>query len=504
MNINADGGKLYESICNRKKPIFARLIYGIMKRTLLLKTVFVAIGLAMFMINASAQITGKFGTYYDQRELLFESLPTSENDIIFLGNSITDGGEWSELFQNPNCKNRGISGDIVPGVLNRLETVTKGQPAMIFLMIGTNDMNHGADNDSIARSVRTVVQRIKSESPRTKVIVQSILPTNDCYGLFTGHTKRWHDVAVINDMLKTMAEEEGVTYLDLYSCFSDEEGKMDPKYSNDGLHLNGEGYDLWKRVVKNEIGKLPQPVRKSKLPIWLHFQVPALPIIVNCYDEGTAPYSYLGTGANMGGGITVEWKRCHLQSEGRFFGSIVSDNGFAFSYDAKKEFLYRFYNGKRDRFHMWAGGSYQTFLDFKEMPEYMNASMGLSMFLNLRLTGMVQYHMGYIRGGSHPLITLYGKADLPFVGLVVRPGYAYMDNYTSDLNIINTMLADYETFGKAFPGMSTDVGLYFNLLNGNKIGLSYRWDYLTTGKKGIYRYDNAIHSFNITYLFNLN
>ena len=65
--------------------------------------------------QAFAQITGKFGTYYDQRELLFESLPTSQSDIIFLGNSITDGGEWAELFQNPDCKNRGISADITAG-----------------------------------------------------------------------------------------------------------------------------------------------------------------------------------------------------------------------------------------------------------------------------------------------------------------------------------------------------------------------------------------------------
>ena len=82
--------------------------------------------LTLLSANALAQTTGKFGKYYDQRELLFESLPASENDIIFLGNSITDGGEWSELFQNPNCKNRGISGDVVAGVLNRLETITRG------------------------------------------------------------------------------------------------------------------------------------------------------------------------------------------------------------------------------------------------------------------------------------------------------------------------------------------------------------------------------------------
>ena len=112
---------------------------------------------AQMPLTSSETITGKFGTYYDQRELLFEAMPTSENDIIFLGNSITDGGEWCELFQNANCKNRGISADITQGVLNRLETITKGQPAMVFLMIGTNDMNWGFSNDTIVMSIREIV-----------------------------------------------------------------------------------------------------------------------------------------------------------------------------------------------------------------------------------------------------------------------------------------------------------------------------------------------------------
>ena len=199
--------------------------------------------------QAIAQITGKYGTYYDQREMLFESMPTSENDVIFLGNSITDGGEWCELFENPNCKNRGISGDITAGVLNRLETITKGKPAMVFLMIGTNDMNWGISNDTIVMNIHEIVQRIKAESPRTRIVVQSILPTNDCYGLFTGHTKRYADVAVINAMLKTMAEEENVEYLDLYSSFANNEGKMNPAYSNDGLHLNADGFSEVERIV---------------------------------------------------------------------------------------------------------------------------------------------------------------------------------------------------------------------------------------------------------------
>ena len=446
--------------------------------------------------------TGKFGTYYDQRELLFEAMPTSENDIIFLGNSITDGGEWCELFENPNCKNRGISGDIVTGVLNRLETVTKGQPAMVFLMIGTNDMNHGASNDSVARSVRAVVQRIKQESPRTRIVVQSILPTNDCYGMFSGHTKRWQDVAVINRMLKTMAEEEGVEYLDLYSRFATPEGKMNPNYSNDGLHINGEGYLLWKEMVEDEIGRLPQPVRKSKVPIWLNMGTGL--IVADSYDKGTAPFRYVGIGAGLNLGVTVEWKRCHIQTESRVLGDIVYDlGGYDIGVDSRLEFLYRFYDSKRNRLHLWVGGGLQTFCDIKELPSMMNAAVGVSVFENLVAEGMLQYDFAFIRGGVHNLLTAYGKLSLPLGGVVVRPGYAYMDNYTGDIETVNTVLHDYEVFGKWFPGASTDIGLYFNLLNGNRIGIDYRWDYLTTRHKGAYRFDHAIHSVNVNFMFNI-
>lgn len=453
--------------------------------------------------TGSGTITGKYGTYYDQRELLFETLPTSENDIIFLGNSITDGGEWCELFQNPNCKNRGISGDIAHGVLHRLETITKGQPAMVFLMIGTNDMSWGISNDTVALNVHQVVQRIKRDSPRTRIVLQSILPTNDCYGLFKNHTQRWQDVAVINGMLKAIAEEEQIEYLDLYSRFATEEGKMNPKYSNDGLHINGEGYRLWKEMVEDEIGRLPQPVRKSKAPVWLDFSLGGN--IANCYDNGTIPFNYTGFGGNVGFGVTVEWRRCHVQTETRVFGNLLTQvNGTGIGVESQTEFLYRFHDSSRNRWHLWAGGGLQGYLDVKEIAPLLNASTGVSLFENLCAKSMAQYDFAFIRGGAHNLLSVYGKLTLPLVGLAMRPGYAYMDNYTQDIHTDNTQLSNYELFGKWFPGLSTDVGLYLNLLNGNRIGLNYRWDYLSTGHKGSHRFDNTFHSVNVSFMFKLN
>ena len=206
--------------------------------------------LVMLPVWSFAQTIGKFSTYYDQRELLFETLPTSHRDIIFLGNSITDGGEWSELFQNRHCKNRGISGDVCDGVLNRLATITKGQPAKVFLMIGINDLGRGGNPDTIAAKTRQIVRRIKAESPRTKIFIQSVLPVNDHYGMFEGHTARWKDIPVTNALLKQIAEEENVTYIDLFSLFANAEGKMNLDYTNDGLHLIGKGYEVWCNAIK--------------------------------------------------------------------------------------------------------------------------------------------------------------------------------------------------------------------------------------------------------------
>lgn len=61
--------------------------------------------------------------YYARRATLFDLLPVYSSDIIMLGNSLTDGAEWNELFDNCHVKNRGIVGDIIPGFFERLEPI---------------------------------------------------------------------------------------------------------------------------------------------------------------------------------------------------------------------------------------------------------------------------------------------------------------------------------------------------------------------------------------------
>ena len=187
--------------------------------------------------------------YYYHRKEQFEMLPDTENEIIFLGNSISDQCEWHELFNDINVKNRGIGGDDTDGILERLSEVTASDPKKIFLMIGTNDLAYGKGADHVIRNYEKIIQQIQSESPKTRLYIQSILPVDD--GLHW--TRPNTEIDKINKVLIELAEKYSLTYIDLTSTFKDENGKLNYEYTIDGLHLNGKGYFKWKDLIINYV-----------------------------------------------------------------------------------------------------------------------------------------------------------------------------------------------------------------------------------------------------------
>lgn len=210
--------------------------------------------LLLFSINLFAQPydTTYRTTYYEQKVTLFRLLPDTKGEIIFLGNSITDIGEWAEIWQNPTVKNRGISGDNTFGVLARLDEVVSSRPAKVFLMIGINDISKGIPDSVIIANHKKMYERIKAASPTTKVYVQSILPTNNSFTEFQRHQNKDDHIRTVNAALKKICSELRLTYVDLYTRFLDESGKLDKQYTNDGLHINGYGYLLWKKILEEK------------------------------------------------------------------------------------------------------------------------------------------------------------------------------------------------------------------------------------------------------------
>ena len=213
-----------------------------------------------------------FPTYYHQRVSFFKNMPVRNNEIIFLGNSITDGAEWTQLFNDKRMINQGISGDISAGVLHRLDAVVKRKPSKVFLLIGTNDLARGISADSVLKNILWIADYIKQESPATQLFVQSILPVNDAFEKFKGHTKNSALIQQLNAQLRANTAARHFQYVDLYSSFADANGKLKKEFTNDGLHLMGHAYLQWKHIIYPLVYGLQQKPSLIPLPQQLHWK----------------------------------------------------------------------------------------------------------------------------------------------------------------------------------------------------------------------------------------
>lgn len=190
--------------------------------------------------------------YYRFRKMYFSVVPHSEHQIVFLGDSMTDEGDWSKLFPNLSVVNRGIGGDTTLGVLNRLDQVIALQPREIFLMIGTNDLCFNRSISDTMTNYRKILNRLHAELPDTKIYIQSVLPFNET--IFPSRAFRTNEnIKKLNVEIIKMAKAYNDPYIDLAPAFTGADGRLPSKYTVDGLHLNDSGYLLWREQIKNII-----------------------------------------------------------------------------------------------------------------------------------------------------------------------------------------------------------------------------------------------------------
>ena len=201
------------------------------------------------LMLAPAANAEKFNELYYQRATLFDTLGTDSSSIVFLGNSLTHGCEWHELLGMPNVLNRGINGDIAEGIDLRLDGILRGKPAKIFLMCGANDVSHDLTADSIATAVEGLVDRILTESPATRLYLQSMLPINNSFGRYKKMAGKEQVIRDINTRLESMAARKGITWINLYPLLADADGNLRADLTNDGLHLLGPAYLIWRDAV---------------------------------------------------------------------------------------------------------------------------------------------------------------------------------------------------------------------------------------------------------------
>jgi lysophospholipase L1-like esterase len=184
----------------------------------------------------------------ERRTLWASKVQADQNAVVFLGDSITQG--WGDDIGNtfPGLKvaNRGISGDTTRGMLLRLQDdVLVLNPKGIVMLMGTNDLEEGADATTISENIELILEAIQKHNPKTSVTLCRIFPAS-------ASKKRPSDqIQTINTAIAEVAKKfPQVTLVDTWTLFANEKGDAKESEFPDLLHPNEIGYAKWGAAIR--------------------------------------------------------------------------------------------------------------------------------------------------------------------------------------------------------------------------------------------------------------
>lgn len=187
----------------------------------------------------------KYNAHYYHKKTFFDQHSQHDYDIVFVGDSITEQAEWEDLFPSFNIANRGIRGDTTTGILRRIDGICSTNALKAFIMIGLNDFTAGKSVAEVLENYKQIVSRMTDHD--ISVCIQSTILAGEP---FQGVNLK---IIELNRKLIDLANKNQlITYIDLNKELAPNSA-LDKKYSYDYIHLNGDGYAVWQKVIRSEV-----------------------------------------------------------------------------------------------------------------------------------------------------------------------------------------------------------------------------------------------------------
>lgn len=188
--------------------------------------------------------------YYDEKVARFEeenkSIIPGETDVVFIGDSLTDGCDLSLYYPEYTTLNRGIGGDTTLGLEKRLDvSVYAVQPKVVVMLIGANNFSTMFDN------YENILISLKKNLPESKIILVSLTSMGGDWG-------RNNNLAAFNNVkIRALAEKYGYEFVDVYTpLLNFETNEIYEEFTTDGGHLTHEGYLVLTGEIKAVIDKV--------------------------------------------------------------------------------------------------------------------------------------------------------------------------------------------------------------------------------------------------------
>jgi lysophospholipase L1-like esterase len=163
-------------------------------------------------------------------------------DIVMIGDSITNNGEWQEMFPGVSIANRGIASARSDHILRRLPTILESTPKEAFLMFGVNDLSILQSVDVTFANYKEIVAKLQAAG--VAVVIQSTLECSRSHcGEVVDHIKE------LNARLRDFAASKNIRYIDINAGLTSESEGLLRQFTFDGIHLTGPGYVKWRAAL---------------------------------------------------------------------------------------------------------------------------------------------------------------------------------------------------------------------------------------------------------------
>ena len=181
-----------------------------------------------------------------------ETIKDGYTNYLFLGDSITEYYDLEKYFPGMPVVNSGIAGDTTEDILDDMkERVYDYNPSKVFVLIGTNDLRDDKSVEEVVENIKKIIEEIKQNKKVVEIYLESIYPVNEEIDEDVVEARNNPDINEINEKIEKYAKESDITFINTHDKLVDSEGLLDENYTDDGLHLNDEGY----KVVTEQLMK---------------------------------------------------------------------------------------------------------------------------------------------------------------------------------------------------------------------------------------------------------
>lgn len=173
--------------------------------------------------------------------------------ILFTGSSSIRFWETlTEDFAPLPVINRGFGGSTLPEVMHYAERIVfKYEPKLVVLYCGENDIAENDPPTKVFQSFKKFIGETEKNLADVPIIFISAKPSPDRWNL-------WRKYQQFNELAYQFSTARpNLHFIDIGETLLDENGEPDTSlFIEDGLHMNGEGYDGWVKKIKPMVEEL--------------------------------------------------------------------------------------------------------------------------------------------------------------------------------------------------------------------------------------------------------